>query len=337
MAATRAFTLVLAGFLGLLLAALVVLPVRAEEEASADGDGIAVLCEAWRVTAPRVVNGIETITERDPGAAAEVRALLRDGGARRLARLLTPATHGEIVLFSDLRQVPQVVQTVTTGGKVASGFSGYQEVGAQLQLTPWDAGDGVVKLDLELRVSSPGAQPDDGPARSRTSTQIQTTIEVPLGAWRMFLSRAADDDVVVVFVRASALGTRMPIVDEVGAFSEAEIERFSALRRIVEDRERAWRYRELYGRQLERLDLELTDEQRETVLDLTITYRNRVRETGLSIPRGDREAMQTAMDALRQDYAESLAAVLDAEAVEKVLQVVGSIGRARADGFGRER
>ena len=335
MAAVRSFTLGSCVVLGLLLAALLVLPVQAEEEAAA-GDAVVVLCEAWRVTSLTVIGPIEAITEQDPAAAAAVRAVLQEHGGRRIARLLTPASHGEVVQFSDMRQIPLTASYTTNQGTVATRQAGFQEVGTRLQLTPWRVDDRV-RLDLDLRVMGPGGKTSEDPP-GRTTTQIQTTLDAPLGAWRMFLSHAATDDVIVVFVRSTGVGAEQPLLETGGdgaSFSEAQLERFAAMRRVVDERERKARARQMMERQLARLDVELTGKQREAVVEMTIAYRDEVRETMRTMPRDDREAMSATMAKLWQDYADALATVLDEETAQKVAE---GMGRVRGGGgFGRAR
>ena len=336
---TRSVLVASCVLLGLLLA-VAVAPVRAEDEGQYELNAV-VLCEAWRVTSPRVLGEIEAITERRPGASDQVRALLLDGGGERLARLLTPATDGKEVQLSDLRKVPVATKSTSPGGAVTTGFTSFQETGALLHLLHRADDDGTYELELELKVMGAGKSAGDGTPRSQTSTHIETSFVARYGDLRMFLSRGAEDDAIVVFVRASGMQESpgaVPAVDPRGAvrdgFSDAEIERFTALRRLVDERERRRRTEEMITRQLDRLEVELTPEQRAAVVEMTIAYRDTVRERMRSAPRGDREAMQAVLEQLRQDYADALGTVIDAEKAAKIVEGTGRMG---GGGFGRVR
>jgi hypothetical protein len=329
---TRAYTTFSCVLFGLVLALVLGAPVRAEDEESLYEETVMVLCEAWRVTAPEVLAEIQAITERRPDGAEEVRRRLLDGGGERLAHLLTPAVHGEDVSLSNLRRIPQTVRSTSSSGAVTT-RSGYQEVGTRLEMLQQRVGEGRVALEFDLRVTVPWAGGDDVPATQGT-LQLQTTITAPLGALRMFLSRAGDGDAVVVFLRASRLGEETARLERPeaggGGFSDREIQRFEALKALVDLKERKEQLETMIGRQLARLGVELSDEQHSVVVERTLAYREALRErmrAGV-----DRETMQAEMGALRQDYADKLNAVLDAETAAKIVEGLG-----RAPGFGRGR
>ena len=332
MRATRSATLSFSVLLALLLALALALPTKAGDEAG-PLDTVTVLCEAWRVTAPEVLADVEAITERRPDGAEEVRRQRLGAGGERLARLLTPTADDKPVLLSDLRRVPLQV-TAPRGGATTGGFAGFQEIGAQLQLTQHPIDGRTVEIELELKVQGAGASGADNVPGTQTTTQLITTVVAPYGVLRMFVSRAGDGDAVVVFVRASTLGEETARLERPeaggGGFSDREIQRFEALKALVDLKERKEQLETMIGRQLARLGVELSDEQHSVVVERTLAYREALRErmrAGV-----DRETMQAEMEALRQDYADGLATVLDEATVEKVVEGLG-----RAPGFGRGR
>jgi hypothetical protein len=118
------------------------------------------------------------------------------------------------------------------------------------------------------------------------------------------------------------------------SYSDREIEWFRSLKREVDQIERRERYASMINRQLNRAEVDLSDEQRQQIVDSTIAFRNKLRdEMRQAQERGDdRDARQAVMERLRGEYEQTVYSLLPSADAEKVIESVG-----RYSGFGVRR
>ncbi len=117
-------------------------------------------------------------------------------------------------------------------------------------------------------------------------------------------------------------------------YEQREIDWFRGLKREADEIERRERYASMINRQLNRADVELSDEQRGRIVDSTIAFRNRMRdEMRQAQERGDdRDARQALIDGIRTEYEQTVYSLLPVGDAEKVIESVG-----RYSGFGNRR
>jgi hypothetical protein len=132
----------------------------------------------------------------------------------------------------------------------------------------------------------------------------------------------------------AAEGTAERAANPESGYAQAEIDWFRGLKKEADQIERRERYASMINRQLNRADVDLTDEQRGRIVDSTIAFRNRMRdEMRQAQERGDdRDARQTLIDGIRTEYEQTVYSLLPVGDAEKVIESVG-----RYSGFGSRR
>lgn len=117
-------------------------------------------------------------------------------------------------------------------------------------------------------------------------------------------------------------------------YSQDQIDWFGGLKEATDEIERRERYAAMIGRQLDRTEVPLTDEQRELLVKTSISIWNRMRDAMRKAQeRGDDlETRQALIDGIRNEYEQAINSMLPALDAEKVLQSVG-----RYSGFGERR
>ena len=115
------------------------------------------------------------------------------------------------------------------------------------------------------------------------------------------------------------------------AHSTEDIEWFRSLKRGADQIERRERYVSMMNRQLNRLELSLTDSQRQSVIDTTISFREKVQQKmrDAQAKSLDRDARQAVLEQLRGEYESTVYSLIPATEAEKVVQSLG-----RYPGFG---
>ena len=94
--------------------------------------------------------------------------------------------------------------------------------------------------------------------------------------------------------------------------------------------ERRERYVEMFDRQLDRLGISLTTEQQEKVVDETIAFRTKVRDAGRDAAGRSQDERRAAMDALREEYSQTVYSLVPTGDAEKIVE---SMGRYPGYGF----
>lgn len=115
-------------------------------------------------------------------------------------------------------------------------------------------------------------------------------------------------------------------VDENGntrRFADDEVAWFRALKGEVDAIERRERYVDMFGRQLDRLGISLTDEQQAKVVDQTIAFRAKVRDAGRAAAGKTQEERRSAMDLLREEYSQTVYSLVPAGDAEKIVESMG--------------
>lgn len=122
-------------------------------------------------------------------------------------------------------------------------------------------------------------------------------------------------------------------VDENGntrRFSDDDVAWFRALKGEVDTMERRERYVTMFDRQLERLGIALTDDQKTKVVDETISFRNKIREAGRQAGGQSPEDRRASMDTLREEYSQTVFSLVPTAEAEKIVE---SMGRYPGYGF----
>lgn len=124
----------------------------------------------------------------------------------------------------------------------------------------------------------------------------------------------------------------LPIVNEGDEDPEFDEDTLRSLRKMmeqVEQQRRNERVVEGVKRQLDRLGIELSDDQEKGVIDATMGYRTKMGQMWRELPRGNddetREKRKEAFDGLREEYSKTVYSLVPAADAEKI---VGGMGRS---------
>lgn len=124
-------------------------------------------------------------------------------------------------------------------------------------------------------------------------------------------------------------------------FGEKDIAWFRDLKKQVEDIERHERYVEVYGRQLDRLEVVLTPLQRTQVIEGMIAYRNKQRDLfrQMGTQNMSREQREEALGKLQEEYNQTVYSLVPSAEAQKIIDSMSrnrSFGsRMRPGGGGR--
>ncbi len=126
------------------------------------------------------------------------------------------------------------------------------------------------------------------------------------------------------------------------SFDEKTVQTIEAYVDEINRRKAIARQRERVGAELDRLGVELSDEQKKNVVDATLTYQDKARELlrqGWSRDEKGREARKEAFSSLQDEYATTINRLVPTSAAEKIsssrvargMGFYNRGGRARAD------
>ena len=197
---------------GALIAALTALPT-AQSLAGPDeaaSSGVVVSLEVWRVTDAETVKQVEALTDKDPGGADAVRAVVTtEGKALRVARFVTPTQFGKEVEHSDRAEKAFTAPRKRTGGAVGVGFGGFSSEGTTVKLIAKDLASGTIEIQLALKATAQGEPKviPGGPMipPEKFTAEVIGTVAGASGTTRMFVSQSASRDAMIVFVKATRL------------------------------------------------------------------------------------------------------------------------------------
>ena len=119
-------------------------------------------------------------------------------------------------------------------------------------------------------------------------------------------------------------------------FDEDFMRSFRAAMEKVETDRRRERVLDGLNRQLDRLGVELSDDQRKQVVDSTLSYRERTREMWRELPRGSdeatREERRQAFEVVRDEFSTTIYNMVPSAEAEKIVE-----GMGRGIGFSSRR
>ena len=139
-----------------------------------------------------------------------------------------------------------------------------------------------------------------------------------------------------------------PETGEGGIYDEKTLDTLKSYMEEIRRQDRQERAERGVMRQLERLDIDLTEAQQKAVVDATLTMQRKRGEMFRNVPRGDmsteegrqkfREEMQKAGDVLREEYSTTVYSLVPAAEAEKIVEGMStSRNRSTAMGFGGNR
>lgn len=133
----------------------------------------------------------------------------------------------------------------------------------------------------------------------------------------------------------------LPVVDEGDEnpeFTDDSLRSLRAMMEKVEQQRRDERIVEGMKRQLDRLGLELSDDQEQAVIKATMDYRNKQRQMWRDLPRGNddetREKRREAFESTREEWSKTVYSLVPSGDAEKI--VSGMSGRSTG-GFDMRR
>ncbi|MDJ0976789.1 MAG: hypothetical protein QNJ98_20200 [Planctomycetota bacterium] len=122
----------------------------------------------------------------------------------------------------------------------------------------------------------------------------------------------------------------MPIVEEGEEdpeFTEDTLRSFRAMMEQVEQQRRDERIQEGLKRQLDRLGVELSEDQEQAVMKATLSFREKTRNMWRSLPRGaddeSRDKRREAMEGMREEYSKTVYSLVPAADAEKIVNSMG--------------
>ncbi len=122
----------------------------------------------------------------------------------------------------------------------------------------------------------------------------------------------------------------LPVVEEGEEnpeFDDATLRSLRAMMEQVEQQRRQERIEQGLQRQLDRLGVELSDDQEKAVIQATVGFRDKTRNMWRNLPRGGddeaREKRREAMDTMREEYSKTVYSLVPAESAEKIVNSMG--------------
>ena len=122
----------------------------------------------------------------------------------------------------------------------------------------------------------------------------------------------------------------MPIVEEGEEdpeFTDDTLRSFRAMMEQVEQQRRDERIQEGLKRQLDRLGVELSEDQEQAVMKATLDFRQKTRNMWRGLPRGaddeSREKRREAMEGMREEYSKTVYSLVPAADAEKIVNSMG--------------
>lgn len=189
--------------------------------------------------------------------------------------------------------------------------------------------------ELEARISALEASVPNGPAIRGVETPRMTERDV-LNLIRKHVKTSKDDSGTS---EQPTLDVERPEVElkvddyEVTAFREM-MEKVEAVRREEREAERAKAAEERMLRRLDRLELGLNDNQKQEILKVHRTHRDKMRETFSKLRESGagREEYRAAIEPMREELTKSIENIVPGDDAQKVVQ---SLGGGLRGGFDR--
>lgn len=130
--------------------------------------------------------------------------------------------------------------------------------------------------------------------------------------------------------RGAMPAIELPVVEEgveEPAFEDDTLRSFRALLEQVEQQRRDERIKDGLKRQLDRLGVELSEQQEQAVIQATVGFRDKTRDMWRNLPRGAddqaREKRREAMETMREEYSKTVYSLVPAADAEKIVNSMG--------------
>lgn len=161
-------------------------------------------------------------------------------------------------------------------------------------------------------------------------------------------SEGGTDGAAAASIDLSPVEGADPETGEGGTFDEKTLKTLQAYMAEIRDREQERRRREGVERRLDRLGLDLSKEQTDGIVDASLAYQSKRRETFRNTPRGDvsteegrarwAEEVRKATDTLKENFSTTVYSLVPAAEAEKVVEALSNGGaRRRGMGLGGDR